>query len=95
MPLDEITKITPDGSNAALLDINVLCLPQELLNAFYRSELKLSKREKRSPRFTADNFHVWAAAELRSPRSVWLYYTCISCGIMLVILRAAIRFYDL
>ena len=51
-----------------------------------------ARDEKRSPDVSTDSFHRWAAHKLKSPRSVWLYFMCVSIGTMLVILRAAIRF---
>ena len=66
---------------------------QELLCLFVKSEELKARRENRAPaEITPELFHVWAKTELKSPRSLWLYYMCVSSGSMLVVLRAAIRF---
>ena len=62
------------------------------MKAFVASERSRAIKDKRRPEFSSEAFHKWAASDLKSPRSIWLYFMCISNGCMLVTLRAAIRF---
>ena len=73
-----------------LLKIYIECF-QELIRLFVKSEKYLAKKENRAPVLSCESFHKWAAVNLRSPRSIWLYFMCISTGCFLIILRAAIR----
>ena len=64
---------------------DVACHFQELMRLYIKSE-------QFTP--TVDRFHHWAATDLKTPRSVWLYSMCVSAGSLLVVLRAAIRYLE-
>ena len=65
---------------------------QELLRLFVTEEERSARRERRATvPFTVENFTNWAAENLHSPRSVWLFSMGFSLGTVFVVLRAAIR----
>ena len=57
-------------------------------------EEKSARAEKRDPcPYTVENFCSWAAVNLQSPRAVWLFSMGFSVGTIIVVLRAASRYY--
>ena len=65
---------------------------KELISVYVIDEKMTAKRQKRTPqKMTAESFHKWATTTLKSPRAIWLYSISFSFGMMLIVLRAAIR----